>query len=224
MDAALPDSTTAETAAAQALDAGARGPGSGHILRACRSQTGRGHERDLVRALAALEDREFLILGEPAARLRAPARPLPPTAPPAPTRYVQVLRIGDVLSAECVGAVSLGGTWEMDHATIERLRPWAGSPRPRPGPSTATSPPTSTSTSTSRPRTSSPTSWSPAWPCSAPDPTDWSSSPPAATQRSSSAETNPPRRRSESLVSFVGVLRAAFPGPGLQRPGEPLGP
>ena len=35
---------------------------------------------------------------------------------------MQVLRIGDVLSAECVGAASLGGTWEMDTDLIEWLR------------------------------------------------------------------------------------------------------
>ena len=35
---------------------------------------------------------------------------------------MQVLRIEDVLTAECVGATSLGGSWEMDPATIETLR------------------------------------------------------------------------------------------------------
>ena len=71
--------------------------------------------RDLAYALVGLEDREFLILGEPVRALGPPRRPL------VPTRYVQVLRIGDVLSAECVGASSLGGIWEMNPHLIERL-------------------------------------------------------------------------------------------------------
>ena len=33
-----------------------------------------------------------------------------------------MLRIEDVLSAECVGPTSLGGTWEMDPSTIDVLR------------------------------------------------------------------------------------------------------
>ena len=33
-----------------------------------------------------------------------------------------MLRVEDVLSAECVGATSLGGTWEMDPFTIKILR------------------------------------------------------------------------------------------------------
>ena len=35
---------------------------------------------------------------------------------------MQVLRIDDLYTAECVGPTSLGGTWEMSTATIERLR------------------------------------------------------------------------------------------------------
>ena len=35
---------------------------------------------------------------------------------------MQVLRIEDVLTAECVGPASLGGTWEMDPTTIDGLR------------------------------------------------------------------------------------------------------
>lgn len=76
---------------------------------------------DLRAALERLADGEFLIMGEPAPapgpRLRLFGwQPKPPSA-----RYVQVLRIDEVLSAECVGATSLGGTWEMDDVTIDRL-------------------------------------------------------------------------------------------------------
>ncbi len=58
--------------------------------------------RSLARALVQLEDREFLILGEPVIPL-GPRRGIA-HRPLIPTRFVQVLRIGDVLSAECVGA------------------------------------------------------------------------------------------------------------------------
>jgi hypothetical protein len=75
----------------------------------------------LLRALGLLADGDFLILGEPT------ADPLPKRglfwrrAKPSAARYVQVLRIQDLYTAECVGARSLGGTWEMSEATIERL-------------------------------------------------------------------------------------------------------
>ena len=35
---------------------------------------------------------------------------------------MQVLRIEDLYTAECVGAKALGGTWEMTDGTIEKLR------------------------------------------------------------------------------------------------------
>src|SRR3954462_13117653 len=75
----------------------------------------------LLRALGNLSDGDFLILGEPT------ADPLPKRglfgrrAKPAATRYVQVLRIEDLFTAECVGATSLGGTWQMSRASIDRL-------------------------------------------------------------------------------------------------------
>lgn len=78
-----------------------------------------GALRDLTQTLEELSDGEFLILGE---RQRGPrwnrllARRL------TPSRYVQVLRVEDVLAAECVGASSLGGTWEMDQPMIATLR------------------------------------------------------------------------------------------------------
>ena len=76
--------------------------------------------RELVTALARLWHEEFLILGEPVTQRSR--RDLPGRRSPAPTRYVQVLRVGDVFSAECVGAASLGGTWHMEHTTIQQLR------------------------------------------------------------------------------------------------------
>jgi hypothetical protein len=76
----------------------------------------------LLVALGRLSDGDFLILGEPT------ADPLPRRglfgrrAKPAPARYVQVLRIEDLYTAECVGAKALGGTWEMTDSAIEKLR------------------------------------------------------------------------------------------------------
>ena len=77
--------------------------------------------RALAHALEKLVDGEFLILGEPVPQ-HSPRRGLLRRSLPAPTRYVQVLRIEDVLSAECVGPASLGGTWEMDPSTIDVLQ------------------------------------------------------------------------------------------------------
>jgi T3SS (YopN, CesT) and YbjN peptide-binding chaperone 3 len=75
----------------------------------------------LVRALALLADGDFLILGEPT-RYPLPKRGLfGRRARPVATRYVQVLRIDDLYTAECVGATSLGGNWDMSDATIDRL-------------------------------------------------------------------------------------------------------
>ena len=106
----------------------------------------------LLHALGHLSDGDFLILGEPT------ADPLPRRglfgrrAKPAAARYVQVLRIQDLYTAECVGATSLGGTWDMGEATIERLRD-AGLAHPRREQARVRrrSPPTSTCTSPSPP-------------------------------------------------------------------------
>ena len=77
--------------------------------------------RELTSGLEALEEGEFLVLGEsdlaPAPRRGLFGRRSRPRA----TRYVQVLRITDFLAAECVGATSLGGTWAMSDETITRL-------------------------------------------------------------------------------------------------------
>src|SRR4051812_24752480 len=85
-------------------------------------------EDALLRALGRLPPGDFLILGEPT------PDPLPRKglfrrrARPVATRYVQVLRIEDLFTAECVGATSLGGTWPMSESTIERLHTlgWRG--------------------------------------------------------------------------------------------------
>ena len=76
--------------------------------------------RALAHALEQLADGEFLILGEPVPH-HVPRRGFLRRSRPAPTRYVQVLRIEDVLSAECVGATSEGGSWEMDPPAIDLL-------------------------------------------------------------------------------------------------------
>src|SRR3954454_8215094 len=75
----------------------------------------------LAHALSLLADGDFLILGEPTADPMPKRGLFGRRARPAATRYVQVLRIDDLYTAECVGATSLGGTWEMNQATIDRL-------------------------------------------------------------------------------------------------------
>ena len=78
--------------------------------------------RDLTLGLDSLEDGEFLVLGE-ADHAVVPRRGLfgRPSRSDA-ARYVQVLRITDVLSAECVGATALGGTCVMSEDMILQLR------------------------------------------------------------------------------------------------------
>src|SRR6187397_1432139 len=78
--------------------------------------------RDLSRSLEALDDGEFVVLGE-SDHAPAPRRGLfGRRSRPGASRYVQALRITDFLSAEGVGATSLGGTWAMSEAVILRLR------------------------------------------------------------------------------------------------------
>jgi hypothetical protein len=77
--------------------------------------------RELTTALERLWHEEFLILGEPVPPPQ-PRRSLFGRNEPDPSRYVQVLRVDDVFSAECVGAASLGGIWEMEPETIRQLR------------------------------------------------------------------------------------------------------
>lgn len=77
--------------------------------------------RDLADALEDLQDRDFLVLGEPSPTALAHRSLAGQRHGQVAARYVQVLRVDDVLSAECVGATALGGTWTMDDATITRL-------------------------------------------------------------------------------------------------------
>ena len=75
----------------------------------------------LLRALGRLSDGDFLILGEPITEPVPRRRLFGRRTGPVATRYVQVLRIQDLYTAECVGARSLGGTWQMGSSTIEEL-------------------------------------------------------------------------------------------------------
>ncbi|RKS75436.1 hypothetical protein CLV35_1902 [Motilibacter peucedani] len=69
----------------------------------------------LAAALSALPDRGIVVLGEPVTY--APARGLLRRRPtPLPSRYVQVLRTGELLSGEVVGAASFGGDWDLTPA------------------------------------------------------------------------------------------------------------
>lgn len=107
----------------QAVDGGARKPGERTYRPGMPHADWAGVRRDLTRALGLLADREFLVLGE---TFSAPvARPWPGRSSPrvsGPSRYVQALRVEDVLCAECVGAVSQGGTCKMTKSAVERLR------------------------------------------------------------------------------------------------------
>ena len=78
--------------------------------------------RRLQDELVELADEEFVVLGEPTAAPGPPRGLLRRRSAPPPTRYVQVRRDGDHLYAECVGATSFGGDWEVDAPTHERLR------------------------------------------------------------------------------------------------------
>lgn len=78
--------------------------------------------RRLEDAIGALEPDAFVVLSEPT----------PPAGPPRgllrrrhqpPSRYVQVRADGDsTLYAECVGATSFGGDWEVTPAQDDLLR------------------------------------------------------------------------------------------------------
>ncbi len=105
----------------QAVDRGARKPTARTYRAVMPYADWAVVTRDLSTALAELADGEFLVLGE-ATPAPGPRRLFGWPAGPLPVRYVQALLIDEVLSAECVGAVCLGGTWQMDDSTVERLR------------------------------------------------------------------------------------------------------
>lgn len=75
---------------------------------------------ELRAALHGLDDASFVVLGEPPPPVRSRWRSR--RSRPVQTRYVQVLRVVDFLSAECVGPTALGGAWDMSDSTIEMLR------------------------------------------------------------------------------------------------------
>jgi hypothetical protein len=75
-------------------------------------------------AIAALESDQFLVAGEPEPEAD-PARGFLVRLRPrraAPTRYVQLLRMDDLLLAEAVGAESFGGHYPFDPATDTAVR------------------------------------------------------------------------------------------------------
>jgi hypothetical protein len=76
----------------------------------------------LAHELSTLEDREFVILGEPRPAQGPPRGLLRRRPDPPPHRFVQFLRIEDQVTAECVGATSFGGYLDIDPDDHERLR------------------------------------------------------------------------------------------------------
>ena len=78
--------------------------------------------RRLQDELLDLADDEFVVVSEPEPP-RPPARGLLRRRPkPEPIRYVQLRRDGDHWYAECVGATTFGGDWDVDEVTHRRLR------------------------------------------------------------------------------------------------------
>lgn len=77
--------------------------------------------RRLDQELAELGDEEFVLVGEPVGPPGPPRGLLRRRSSPAPTRYAQVVRRGDHWYAECVGATSFGGDWEVGPAAHARL-------------------------------------------------------------------------------------------------------
>ena len=76
----------------------------------------------LERELLTLDGDEFVVVAEPEPP-RPPARGLfRRQQAPEPTRYVQLRRDGDHWYAECVGAATFGGDWDINEVTHERLR------------------------------------------------------------------------------------------------------
>lgn len=72
--------------------------------------------------LLELDDGTFVVVEEPEPP-RPPARGLLRRRPAAePIRYAQVRRDGEHWYAECVGATSFGGDWDVDDTAHERLR------------------------------------------------------------------------------------------------------
>jgi hypothetical protein len=78
--------------------------------------------RALSSALEGLADGEFFVMGEGSPDTEPRPGLFGRRPQPTPARYVQAIRITGLISAECVGATSLGGTWAMDENTIEQLR------------------------------------------------------------------------------------------------------
>jgi hypothetical protein len=78
-------------------------------------------EDRLLRALGQLADGDFQILGEPTAAPLGRRRLFGRRAMPPATRYVQVLRLDTLYTAECVGPTSMGGTWPMSQSSVQRL-------------------------------------------------------------------------------------------------------
>lgn len=79
-------------------------------------------EGRLATELSGLADGEFVILGEPQPPAEKPRGLLRRAPAPPPHRYVQVARHGDWLYAECVGATSFGGHWEVSPEQHEQIR------------------------------------------------------------------------------------------------------
>lgn len=79
----------------------------------------------LTATLDGLPDGGFVVISEPVReRPRAGGLRglLGGPAAPEPARFVQARRDGDALTAECVGAASFGGPWDVDAETDARLR------------------------------------------------------------------------------------------------------
>lgn len=75
----------------------------------------------LTSELGTLEDGEFVVLGEPVT-YGEPGGLFRRKPKPIPGRYVQFLRMKDLISGECVGATAFGGDLEMTPEQQDRIR------------------------------------------------------------------------------------------------------
>ena len=108
-----------ETPGAQALDAGQRKPREPTYRADMPYADWAAVTRDLATTLERLDDREFLILGEPQTAAGPPRGLFGRRSRPAPTRYVQVLRtenqnipLGEIDEAVTIGMSScIGRIW-----------------------------------------------------------------------------------------------------------------
>jgi hypothetical protein len=77
---------------------------------------------ELLTHLTTLEDREFVILGEPVTYRPGRSKLFRRRPRPLPSRFVQFLRLDEHLAGECVGPADAGGGWDISKHDQDRIR------------------------------------------------------------------------------------------------------